>query len=90
MGFMMPLELLTIVAYQALTLSQLGAGIAFGLAALGAGIAIGGAGSAAVAAVAEHPERPEIRSFALIMVALGEAVAIYGIVMAILILIMKV
>lgn len=81
---------LLLLTYQALTLSQLGAGIAFGLAALGAGIAIGGAGAAAVAAVSEHPERPEIRSFALIMVALGEAVAIYGIVMAILILIMKV
>jgi len=51
------------------------------------GIAIGGAGAAATAAVAEHPERPEVRSFSLIMVALGEAVAIYGIVLGILILV---
>mgnify|MGYP001772660284 CR=1 FL=1 len=79
---------LLLLAFQSLQSlgATLGAGIAFGLAALGAGIAIGGAGAAATAAVAEHPERPEVRSFSLIMVALGEAVAIYGIVIAILIL----
>ena len=83
---MIPFLLLMLQSITDKGLGSLGAGIAFGLAALGAGIAISGAGAAAVAAVGEHPDKPEIRTFALIMVALGEAVAIYGIVMAILIM----
>lgn len=61
----------------------IGAGVAFGLAALGAGIAIGGVGGAGLAAITE---RPELRSQALVFTALGEAIAIYGIVVAIIIL----
>ena len=61
----------------------IGAGVAFGLAALGAGIAIGGVGAAGLAAITE---RPELRSQALVFTALGEAIAIYGIVVAIIIL----
>jgi V/A-type H+/Na+-transporting ATPase subunit K len=60
-----------------------GAGLAFGLAALGAGVAIGGVGAAGLAVISE---RPDLRSQALVFTALGEAVAIYGIVMAIIIL----
>lgn len=59
------------------------ASIAFGLAALGAGWAISRAGSAGLAATAE---RLEVRTTAIIITALGEALAIYGIVIAILIL----
>ena len=61
----------------------IGAGVAFGLAALGAGVAIGGVGAAGLAAITE---RPELRSQALVFTALGEAIAIYGIVVAIIIL----
>ena len=61
----------------------IGAGLAFGLAALGAGVAIGGVGAAGLAVISE---RPDLRSQALVFTALGEAVAIYGIVMAIIIL----
>ena len=61
----------------------IGAGVAFGLAALGAGVAIGGVGAAGLAAITE---KPELRSQALVFTALGEAVAIYGIVVAIIIL----
>ena len=57
--------------------------IAFGLAAVGAGYAVGRAGSAGLAATAE---KSEMRTFALIITSLGEAIAIYGLVMAILIL----
>jgi V/A-type H+-transporting ATPase subunit K len=65
------------------SLKFIGAGVAFGLAALGAGIAIGGVGAAGLAAITE---RPELRSQALVFTALGEAIAIYGIVVAIIIL----
>lgn len=57
------------------------AGIAFGAAALAAGYAVGRVGSAGLAATAE---KPELRTLAIIMTALGEALAIYGIVIAIL------
>jgi len=59
------------------------ASISFAAAAVGAGLAVGKAGSAGLAAAAE---RPEMRTTAIIITALGEAIAIYGIVVAILIL----
>ena len=65
------------------SLKFVGAGLAFGLAALGAGVAIGGVGAAGLAVISE---RPDLRSQALVFTALAEAVAIYGIVMAIIIL----
>ncbi|HEY4672737.1 MAG: ATP synthase subunit C [Thaumarchaeota archaeon] len=58
--------------------NSLAKAIGFGLAALGAGYAIGNAGAAGLAAVAE---KPEMRTFAIIIVALGEALAIYGLVL---------
>ena len=61
----------------------LAAGVAFGLAAAGAGIGLAQSGAAAIAAVVE---KPEVRTSALIFVALAEAIAIYGFVMAIIIL----
>ncbi len=57
------------------------AGIAVGLSALGAGLAISAAGSAAISALAEKPET-FFRSF--LVVALAEALAIYGLIMGIL------
>jgi F0F1-type ATP synthase membrane subunit c/vacuolar-type H+-ATPase subunit K len=59
------------------------ASVAFSAAAMGAGLAVGRAGSSGLAATAE---RPEMRTTAIIITALGEAIAIYGIVVAILIL----
>ena len=67
-------------AYDRLGLA-LGAGIAVGLAALGAGVAISAAGTAAISALAERPET-FFRSF--LVVALAEALAIYGLIMGIL------
>ena len=58
-----------------------GAGIAVGLATLGAGFAISAAGTAAISALAEKPET-FFRSF--LVVALAEALAIYGLIMGIL------
>lgn len=57
------------------------AGLSIGLAALGAGLAISAVGSAAVSALAEKPET-FFRSF--LVVALAEALAIYGLIMGIL------
>ncbi len=63
--------------------ASLGAAIATGLAAVGAGIAVSGTGAAAIGAIAEKPE-----SFgrALIFVGLAEGIAIYGLIIAFLIL----
>jgi V/A-type H+-transporting ATPase subunit K len=57
------------------------AGLAVGLATLGAGMAISSAGTAAISALAEKPET-FFRSF--LVVALAEALAIYGLIVAIL------
>ncbi len=57
------------------------AGLAIGLSSLGAGLAISAVGSAAISALAEKPET-FFRSF--LIVALAEALAIYGLIMGIL------
>jgi len=59
----------------------LGAGLAVGLGCLGAGIAIAASGSAAISAATEKPET-FFRSF--LIVALGEALGIYGLIVGIL------
>ena len=59
----------------------IGAGISIGLSTLAAGLAISSAGSAAISALAEKPE-VFFRSF--LVVALAEALAIYGLIMGIL------
>jgi len=63
--------------------ATLAAGIAVGLGCIGAGIAVSSTGAAAVGAIAEKPE-----SFgrALIFVGLAEGIAIYGLIIAILVL----
>jgi len=57
----------------------IGIGLAMGLSAIGAGYAIGHAGAAGVGAIAE---KPEVATWALIMVALAEGIALYGLVIA--------
>ncbi|MFX1251277.1 MAG: ATP synthase subunit C [Promethearchaeota archaeon] len=64
--------------------AAIGAGIAIGLVGFGVGIGMGSATSAAVGAMAE---RPEIFSRALIFIVLIEAIAIYGFVIAFLLVI---
>jgi len=61
----------------------IGVGLAIGLAGLGAGIGMGTAGAAAVGAITE---KPETFGRAIIFLVFIEAVAIYGLVVAILIL----
>jgi V/A-type H+-transporting ATPase subunit K len=62
---------------------SLAAAISTGLACVGAGLAVGPSGAAAIGAIAEKPE-----SFgrALIFVGLGEGIAIYGLIIAFMVL----
>lgn len=64
-------------------LKYLGAALATGLATIGTGIAVGGAAPAAIGATSEDDKN---FTKALIFVALGEGVAIYGLLISILIL----
>jgi len=59
------------------------AGLAVGLSGIGASIAIYGSTSAGMAAMVE---RPELATWVLVFAGLGEGIAIYGLVVAILIL----
>ena len=71
------------VSGSAAGLGYLAAALAVGIGSIGCGIAVGHAAPAAIGAIAEEP-----KSFAkaLIFVALGEGVAIYGLLIAIMIL----
>ena len=62
---------------------QIAAATAMGLSAIGAAYAIAVTGSAAAGATAE---KPEVFGKVLIFVALAEAIAIYGLVVALMIL----
>ncbi|MGA2141229.1 MAG: ATP synthase subunit C [Brevinematales bacterium] len=70
-------------AQSQLGLGLVAAALAFGLGALGAGIAVGMSGAAAIGAISENPK---MFGSAIVFVGLAEGIAIYGIVMAILIL----
>jgi len=63
--------------------AKLAAGIAMGLGSIGAGIAVSGTGAAAVGAIAE---KPEAFGRSLIFVGLAEGVALYGLIIAIIVL----
>lgn len=63
--------------------ASLAAGISTGLAAVGAGVAVSGTGAAAIGAVAE---KPDFLGRSLIFVGLAEGIAIYGLLIAFLVL----
>jgi V/A-type H+-transporting ATPase subunit K len=65
------------------TTGYLAAGLAVGLASIGAGIGVGIAGAAAIGSISE---KPEILGRTLIFIGLAEGVAIYGLIIAIMIL----
>jgi V/A-type H+-transporting ATPase subunit K len=67
----------------ALGMKYLSAALAVGIGSVAAGIAVAMVGSAAMGAVAE---RPELMGRSLIYVGLAEGIAIYGVVVAIMIL----
>ena len=61
----------------------LAAAIAVGVGSLGAGVAVGYVGAAAMGAIGE---KPELAGRALIFVGLAEGIAIYGLIIAIMVL----
>ncbi len=61
----------------------LGAALSVGASTIGAGIAVGLVGAAAMGAISE---RPEVAGRALIFLGLAEGIAIYGLIIAIMIL----
>ena len=64
-------------------LAAIAAGLAVGLGSIGAGIAVGQVGAAAMGVIAE---KPEMMGKTLIYLGLAEGIAIYGLVIAILVL----
>ncbi|MFW9851888.1 MAG: ATP synthase subunit C [Candidatus Thorarchaeota archaeon] len=64
-------------------MKPIGAGLAVGLAGLGSSIGMGMAGSAAIGAITE---KPEVFGKAFLFIVLIEAVAIYGLLVAILLI----
>jgi V/A-type H+-transporting ATPase subunit K len=62
---------------------SLAAAISTGLACIGAGLAVGPSGAAAIGAIAE---KPEAFGRSLIFVGLGEGIAIYGLIIAFMVL----
>ncbi len=68
---------------EAYGLGFLGAGISVGLACIGTGIATGMSASAAIGAVSEDPK---MLGTSLLFVGLSEGIAIYGLIVAIMIL----
>lgn len=62
---------------------NIGAGLAVGLAAIGAGVAVG---MAAAAGLGVLTERRDMFGTVLIFVAIGEGIAVYGILFAVLML----
>jgi V/A-type H+-transporting ATPase subunit K len=63
--------------------AMLGAAIAVGASAIGAAIAVGYTGAAALAAISE---KPAMFGRAMVIVGLAEGIAIYGLVIAVILL----
>lgn len=83
-GFVQAAELSQTTGQAAVnSLAYVGAGIAVAGSAIGAGYAVGNVGAAAVGAITE---KPDVFGRALIFVGLAEGVAIYGLIIAFIIL----
>lgn len=73
----------TVLDPQVLSWGYIAAAVASGVSALAAGIAVAGVGAAAVGAIAE---KPELFGRVLVLVGLAEGIAIYGLIIAVMIL----
>lgn len=82
-GVVDPAQAATAAASKSSGDAFIGAGIAVAGSALGAGLAVSYTGSAALAAIAE---KQEVFGRALVIVGLAEGIAIYGLVIAVLLI----
>ena len=82
-GIVDPAQAATAAASKSSGDAFIGAGIAVAGSALGAGLAVSYTGSAALAAIAE---KQEVFGRALVIVGLAEGIAIYGLVIAVLLI----
>ena len=79
--------LAAVEAAQSLGLDRLGACIGAGIVAIGAGIGIGKIGASAMEAIARQPEASgDIRTSLILALAFMEALTIYGLLIAFMIL----
>jgi F-type H+-transporting ATPase subunit c len=79
------ISLLLEAAAAAAGLAKLGAALGAGLAAIGAGLGIGRIGGSAMDAIARQPESTgDIRSNMIIIAALVEGVALFGVIVCLL------
>jgi V/A-type H+-transporting ATPase subunit K len=93
--FLIPIVFLGLIAYaqapsdtpEGFAGLNIGAGLAVGLAAIGAGVAVG---MAAAAGIGVLTERRDMFGTVLIFVAIGEGIAVYGILFAVLMLFAKI
>lgn len=75
---------------DAVGLTNLGAGVAIGFAAIGGGVGIGLLVLGALQAMGRNPEAaPEIRTNMILGIAFAEAVAIYGLVVALILMFLQ-
>ena len=82
---MLGLILAAVEAAQSLGLDRLGACIGAGIVAIGAGIGIGKIGASAMEAIARQPESAgDIRSNMIVIGALVEGVALFGVIVCLL------
>jgi V/A-type H+/Na+-transporting ATPase subunit K len=82
-GVVDPAQAATSATSQSSGDAFIGAGIAVAGSTLGAGLAVSYTGSAALAAIAE---KPDILGRALVIVGLAEGIAIYGLIVAIILI----
>jgi F-type H+-transporting ATPase subunit c len=74
----------------AIGLNNMGAGVAIGFAAIGGGVGIGLVVMAALQGMSRNPEMsPELRVNMFIGIAFAEAVAIYGLVVALILMFLQ-
>ena len=72
---------------EVLTLKEIAAALAIGLGALGPGIGVGLIGKSALEAIGRNPEATgDVRTNMILSIAFAEAIAIYALVVALIIL----
>ncbi|MGP0103745.1 MAG: ATP synthase subunit C [Solirubrobacteraceae bacterium] len=83
LGVAEPASAATAASHNGQSGAFIGAGIAVGASTIGAGVAVAYTGSAALAAVSE---KPEMFGRAMVVVGLAEGIAIYGLIIAVILI----